>query len=286
MSNTPQVRLTRLDAAIRTDIGPRDRNEDSAVASESFLLVADGVGGAPAGHHAAATVTEAVARMLRTRDQASPMGDKLAVSPIGDVLTMAFQDAHISLAGHVGKNPCHDGLATTLSAAVIDHAHQANRVIAAWVGDSPIWHVRPHSSTPIRRLGGDPTGPEGRLSTWLSNTTHHLPRLASAIVEPGDWIVVASDGVQVISEDQIVALIREYEADCDPAQVASALIEAVVSESSIDNATVAMGRVVHPGERVQSPTAPCAIDREWEDQSEGPAARNRPEWKDLRWWRG
>lgn len=249
MPTTPAPPKALLDAAIRTDIGPRHRNEDAAFASDALLITADGVGGAPAGHRASTAATEAVAKSLRTRNTNAV--------PVGDLLNTAFSDAHAALAHHADEHPTHDGLATTLSVVLIDQHEETTRAIAAWVGDSPIWHLRPGSPDPMRRLGGDPTGPDGRLSSWLSNTTWHAPRLASVTLETGDWLLVASDGIHALTDDQILDLVDQAAGHRDPVRLAADLVAAVGRAGAVDNVTVAAGTVCHRGQAVSTPTAPC-----------------------------
>lgn len=249
MPTSPAQPKALLNAAIRTDIGPRHRNEDAALASDALLITADGVGGAPAGHRASIAATEAAAKILRTCNTNTV--------PVGDLLNTAFSDAHAALVHHADEHPNHDGLATTMSVVVLDQHQESTRAIAAWVGDSPIWHVRPGTPIPMRRLGGDPTGPDGRLSSWLSNTTWHVPRLASVTVEPGDWLLVASDGIHALTDDQILNLVEQAAQHGDPVRLATDLLTAADQAGTTDNVTVAVGTVCHRSQTVSSPTAPC-----------------------------
>jgi protein phosphatase len=240
-----------FDAAHRTALGPRHRNEDSARASCRHLAIADGVGGGPAGDTASQLACGAAMAAL-ARAHRSPAA----------ALHVAFVEAGLALRSHA-QHRCSDvGLATTLSLATLGPTRADGRTHAfiAWSGDSAIWVVRARLGQP-ERIGGDLPSDDGRLRGWVSSGRCTEPSIHQVELEPGDLLILATDGLEVLGSDPCAAIAGETGV-VEPARVASQLVDDASRRGLIDNTTVVAARVVPASSRPSSPTAPLLRSRQ------------------------
>ncbi len=209
------------------------------------MLVADGLGGHAGGATASRTAVEAFgAAFLNTR------------GAISERLEDSLMSANRLVASVAREHPFLGGMGTTLVAAHIT-GHRFLRWLS--VGDSPMWRFangklirlnRDHSMTPLLRQLvqlGDLTPDEA-----ATDVRHH--RLRSVVMggdiplidlqddaielEAGDVLILASDGLETLSEDRIAAIASAH--GTSSRSIAEALLAAVRAESrpNQDNATV------------------------------------------------
>jgi protein phosphatase len=183
--------------------------------------------------------------------------------PPRDELTAALHAANAALDRRVALEPALAGMGTTLVAALLTPA------ALEWisVGDSPLYLCRAgeiallnedHSLAPAL----DQLVREGRISAEAARNDPRRHMLRSALtgeeidlvdrsrrplqLEPGDVVVLASDGIQSLREEEIARLVTAYRDDGADA-VSAALIRAIedLRIRHQDNATV---MVIHnPG---------------------------------------
>lgn len=260
--------MPSFEHAVATTRGARDYQEDTAaywpaaddafvraVGSDvpgsggSFAVLADGMGGHAGGALASRLVCE---RFLST-----------AVLSAGDApvrLIAALHAANDAIASQVADNPLLSGMGSTLVGAAF------GPVGIEWVsvGDSPLYLFRrgdvavlnaDHSLAPeLDRLVA-----AGRLTAEDARKDPRRHMLRSAVtgdeldmvdlsrqplaLEFGDYIVLASDGVETLETDEIARIIQGYASD-GAAAVATAIIRAVeaLREPHQDNATVLVVR--------------------------------------------
>lgn len=171
-------------------------------------------------------------------------------------LVEALDAANQSIAATVEANPMLSGMGSTLVGVTFG----ANGVEWVSVGDSPLMLYRrgeiallneDHSLAPeLDRLAA-----AGRMSEEDARRDPRRHMLRSAVtgdeidlidvsmrplqVEPGDYIILASDGLQTLDPAEIERIVTAYASDGAPA-VANALIRAVeaIKDPHQDNATV------------------------------------------------
>lgn len=122
-------------AGARSDIGPRRTdNQDSGFAGDRVLLIADGVGGAPAGDVASALVVRALAPALAAAGSLQPadLFDQVALS-----------NAQLARAGR--QDPDVRGLATTMTCLALAD----DGALIAHIGDSRAYRWRDGDLTQI-----------------------------------------------------------------------------------------------------------------------------------------
>lgn len=243
--------------ASRASQGKRSYQEDAsavwqgharAPADDGVALVAvlaDGMGGHAGGALASGTVCAAFLEALRARD-----------GTVGERLKFALAEANSAIAHAVIGNPQLSGMGATL----VGVAFAANGAEWVSVGDSPLYLIRrgeiarlneDHSLAPML----DRLVAEGRLTASQAKVDprrHYLRAAVSGedldlidvsrrplMLEAGDIIVVASDGIHTLGDEAIARLVGQYVSDGADV-IAAALIEAVdrAADAMQDNTTV------------------------------------------------
>jgi serine/threonine protein phosphatase PrpC len=179
-------------AAARTHAGlKRRRNEDRFYLGDHLAVVADGMGGQPAGDVASATAVEAVAAFDREVDPAD----------LPAHLSQVVDAASIAMQRRIASDPEVAGMGTTLVA----FAWSAGRFALANIGDSRAYRLR---AGKLLQLTDDhtygrllahassmPNLPE-RISRFLDGRVDgRSPDLAPFEARPGDRLLLCSDGL-------------------------------------------------------------------------------------------
>lgn len=261
--------MIRIECAVAATRGARDYQEDCAafwpdggdpffVQARSgngsqcggYAVLADGMGGHTGGALASRIVCEQFLASVTSQD-----------GPVRACLLEALDAANAALAAKVEHSPLLSGMGSTLVGVAI------NDDGLAWVsvGDSPLYFFRrgevavlneDHSLAPeLDRMVA-----EGKMSVAEARRDSRRHMLRSAVtgeeidlidlpqspvaLEPGDFVVLASDGIGTLEKSEIARIIQGYANDGASA-VAKALIRAVesVREPHQDNATVLVVRV-------------------------------------------
>ena len=231
----------------RSEVGlVRKNNQDSAYASPTMLMVADGMGGAAAGDLASAVAINE----LRQTDA------DLAGKDLLEVAKGAITRANDHIRDLVSLDPSLDGMGTTVCGLLFD----GERLAVANIGDSRAYRLRdgqferitrdhswvqtlvddgriteaealvhPHRSLILKVLNGQPT---------------HTPDLEMADVQAGDRYLICSDGLCGMVTD---AAIGEVIGGDDPEQVVDDLVKIAYAEGGLDNITIILADVVDDG---------------------------------------
>lgn len=195
-----------FDVFVASDPGLRDSREDAYVTHERCVVVCDGMGGHGGGARAADIAAHAIAEELRESDDIE--------SAIG------FACREIEARGAGGTT------------AVVVLFTSSRQVRIAWVGDSRAYHVQQGEAF---RITDDHVGPDGGLSRWLPDEPGS--ESLDVVVEPGDCLVVCTDGVSNELDEDAIALIVDAD---DPAEL---LVEAALDAGASDNCTAVVCRV-------------------------------------------
>lgn len=173
-----------------------DCNEDFAIldAELGIFVVADGVGGKPAGDQASRLAGQSFLAALRGEPASRRLAD--------EVLNAALEQANRELLAAGEGDVRLKGLSSTMTALVLDAA----RAKAVHVGDSRLYR---YAAGTLSRLTTDhnlatelaATGAEGAagLQRWLSRALGFGAQvkadIVEAIIRPGDIFVLATDGL-------------------------------------------------------------------------------------------
>ena len=221
----------------------RSNNEDSGFLGPTCMLVADGVGGGAAGEVASATTAYAVsasALLHAGEDPATVLRDAIAL-------------AQAQVRAGVIADPARSGMATTLTAVCTD----GKTFVLAHLGDSRGFVFRDGELTQVTR---DHTYvqdllEEGRLDQlhaahhpWrnvvmrtVNGSEEGEPDILALYLRPGDRILIASDGLTDLVEDQVIAETLDGRSDDD---AVGALVAAALGRGGRDNITCVLATVV------------------------------------------
>jgi len=233
------MRLT-LRSVTATDVGPaRPNNEDAAFAGRRLVVIADGVGGLPAGEMASETVIETLAPLeeQETPDPAAALEEAVARA-----------NARIAADGH--------GAGTTVTAGLLHGAHLG----LLHVGDSRGYLLAAGAADIVRLTRDDTfvqllvdrgalTAEEARGHPRRSVITQAVQgepyHAATALLplEPGDRLLLCSDGLSDYVDDATIGRVVRETADLDAC--AGELVALALAKGTVDNVTVVVADVVH-----------------------------------------
>jgi PPM family protein phosphatase len=248
----------RLYAGGGTDLGlQRQRNEDcfAVVPELGLLVVADGVGGRPAGDVAAKIAVDTVREDLATSALETTWTDDGPAAPadMGRRLMDAIALANARIREQAQHHAHLERMATTIVVAVVAEG----RLWVAHVGDSRAYLFR---AGRITRLTTDHSiaedeGERARhtqealaridpriLTRGLGISKEVRADVRSEELQPGDVVLVATDGLtSVVTDGEIMDVLDEHR-DIDVA--VPSLIDMANARGGPDNITVAIARWV------------------------------------------
>lgn len=224
-SSTGMIRSGNEDAfaVLQTSIGRQDELEDFVL-----VLVADGMGGNEAGEVAAAITVKSLFESLGDQPPFRRIGDELDIAPpnicrrqYGQRMTEALKEANrkVYLASRQGIG--RRGMGCTAEAIFSDGRH----LVVGHVGDSRTYHLSrgkltqiTRDQTYINRLleRGEITPAEAEIHPRRAELQQAIggwsdvdPQVLDVPLEPGDWILVCSDGLSNQIRPAIIQAILE-----------------------------------------------------------------------------
>lgn len=219
----------------KTDIGRvRAHNEDSFMVAPPLYVVCDGMGGHAAGEVASEIAVNTIADLAPKYADAEALGQ-------------AVEAANHAIIRGARKGLGREGMGTTCTAAILDH----ERLIVAQVGDSRAYLLhkgqlqqitRDHSLMADMIESGQITPAEAKthpnrsiITRALGSSPHTQADLYEINVEPGDRLLLCSDGLSGMLEDHELALtLGRVE---DPQSCAEQLIDEANAAGGVDNIT-------------------------------------------------
>ena len=243
----------RLRVGAATDTGRvRDLNEDVYVsrADQGLFVVCDGMGGAPAGEVASQVAAEAIVEQLNrpANGDGRSKNDSLGFLPQTARLADAVRRSNAIVYRQAQREATQAEMGTTVVGAWI----QDQIVSVAHVGDSRayLWHdnrleplTRDHSLAEAEVRAGLLEREESLNSQHQNVLVRAIGRepdvevdLAEITVQPGDYLLLCSDGLtRMVSELTLARTIDELR---DPQSICDALIHAANRNGGADNITV------------------------------------------------
>ncbi len=220
----------------RTDIGSiREQNEDSLAVVPPLYLICDGMGG-----HAAGEVASEIA--VNVISQRAPS------EPDAQALGQAVEEANLAIIQAAKEGTGREGMGSTCTAAILED----ERLVIAQVGDSRAYLLHQdtlqqitHDHSLVADLveAGQLTLEEARvhpersiITRALGSDPHMQPDLYEINVEAGDRLLLCSDGLTtMLDDDRIKDILFKTE---DPQLAAAQLVNAAIAEGGHDNITV------------------------------------------------
>jgi protein phosphatase len=251
MAATSQPPTSSPTVASATDRGrARVRNEDAHTVDGALglLVVADGMGGHPAGDVASATAAEEVTRAL---------GDPASREPLGARMREAVLRADARVRAAAAVDPARHGMGTTVTALIAPPG--GARVVIGHVGDSRAYVF---AQGRVRQLTRDHTWIEeqiaaGKLTRQQAHGHrwgHVLTQAAGAgdVITPdvleldassGEVYLLCTDGLTNMLTDLAIERTLEDTLPLGLEAAAWALVDGANDRGGIDNITVALLRV-------------------------------------------
>ncbi|MGR3661841.1 MAG: PP2C family protein-serine/threonine phosphatase [Paracoccaceae bacterium] len=279
MLPSPEI---RYDVASAISQGRRDYQEDAIIAdfplgSElGFVVLSDGMGGHSAGDVASKIVLTEVFSELKIQSG----NEKYFAENISEILVEATLAANECVSGHVGQHPATEGMGATLIAPVFIK----NRLYWVSVGDSPLFLFRDgklrqlnqdHSMAPQIDLmveSGLLGAEEGKshpdrnclTSVIIGNDIAHIdcPK-EPMILRDGDILIVASDGLQFLSDEEIADILLEN-SNCNSNEIAGVFLRSLsdLDDPEQDNISFSVVKVHNHDLRGTSVQKPAEIVQE------------------------
>lgn len=225
----------------RSEVGyVREHNEDSMLVAPPLFVVCDGMGGHEAGEVASEIAINTISRLAPEKLDADGLG-------------RAVEEANLAIIEAADKGIGRQGMGTTCTAAMLE----GDRLAIAQVGDSRAYLLhngslqqltRDHSVVADLIESGEITPAEARTHQWRSFITRALglepytqPDLYEIDVEPGDRLMLCSDGLYSMVSDKEIERIMSQASNT---QVATdMLIESALEGGGSDNVTVIVADV-------------------------------------------
>jgi protein phosphatase len=239
-----------MKAAAATDRGRvRPANEDAVFvnAEAGILIVADGMGG-----HAAGEVASELAVRTISAELMQALGAGATEAQVPDVLRQAIDQANAAIRERAAEDCSMRGMGTTLALALARGA----RLWLAHAGDSRVYLVRQgrirlltedHSLVSQMVKAGQITAVEARkhhLRNVITRSLGFEPDSQAAMQalewEPGDYLVLCSDGLTAFMEDHEIEAAITGAGDDLPA-VCRDLIARANERGGTDNISVVIG---------------------------------------------
>ncbi len=225
-----------------SDIGRRKKNDDSGYAGPHFVMVADGMGGAPHGDLASSVAVQTMQRL-----------DTDAPDDMLEALAGAVHRANDRLAELIEEDAATEGMGTTVTAALFD----GTRIGVVHLGDSRGYLWRDGE---LLRISQDHSWvqsliDEGRISEEEAAVHSHRSLLLKVLdgrhdndpdltlydVQAGDRILLCSDGLSgFVDHERLERVLSIGSAEA----VANELVQLALESNSNDNITVVVADVV------------------------------------------
>lgn len=273
----------RVSGAARADIGARSRQEDAfgfwpphaeatpGTGQNLLAVVTDGMGGHAGGNVAATVACETFVETFSNRGTG---GERSAE----ERLAAALEASNAAIGTRAKGDPKLARMGCTLVAAWF--CDDGVRWVS--VGDSLLLLVRGGT---VRRLNADHSlgavldqrARRGEISESEAARSPLRNALRAALtgkpielvdmrgaayaLQDGDWLILASDGIATLTQEEIAHLVGK-ERDATPDALAERLIAAIVEkdEPAQDNATVLVVKIAHDAECRDTAPAPAPAD--------------------------
>jgi protein phosphatase len=233
-----------LRAVAASDVGlVRGNNEDAVHVGQRLLVVADGMGGLPAGEVASDILVRTLAELDAPTEPADPLQD----------LCDAVARANVRIERAVAEDAAErTGMGTTVTAVLLS----GDRLALLNVGDSRCYRSRDGQLTQLTRDDtyvqvlvdqGVLSAADARRHPQRALVTQAVQggdvRPAGRVVtpQPGDRLLLCSDGLSdYVADDVIAATLRGYP---DRETCAAELIKRTLEAGAPDNVTVIVADV-------------------------------------------
>lgn len=250
----------KIATALLSDMGRVRTNNEDSIAEEQelgLLLLADGMGGYNAGEVASGLATTTILNTVKAELKSLKIDDidpDTGYSHAALLLRRAIETAHETIFQVAQTQPQCAGMGTTV-VAVLPHSDVLS---IAYVGDSRLYRFREGRLEQVTRdhslleeliaRGHYSREEAGKLvrknivTRALGVETSVQVDLIEDTLEPGDILLLCSDGLNDMVSDEIIGLTIAKHAD-NVERMAQALVALALENGGKDNVSVVIARV-------------------------------------------
>lgn len=250
-----------LNASARSHVGRRTNNEDAFLVDlrHRLFVVADGMGGYEGGEVASRLTVDTIGSFFaRNEDDADltwPWGIDPAVGFVENLVSVAVRLANLEV---MRKRQGH---LAAMGSTVVVAATDGKRLVVAHVGDSRVYRLRDghleqltddHSlarELTARGFVEHPTGMSHIITRAIGQADTVQPDVCAEAMQPGDTILLCSDGLTDPLED---AALLDWMAHEDLDAACAGLVQAAYDAGGSDNITALLVRA-EPENGVRTP---------------------------------
>lgn len=200
---------------------------DESVSSCTLLVLADGVGGGPAGQIASKIAVESFSRSFLSKF--------LGTSPNSpsEMMSEALQESNSEVVKKSAEQPEYRGMATTLTAAFV----VGTNCYVVHVGDSRCYLIRHYT---VEQLTRDQS--IGRALQQALGTDIKLPPFGAKVdLQSGDYVIICSDGLwNLVNDANMLKMVRKNRG---AASICERLVREANERGGTDNISIAMVRI-------------------------------------------
>lgn len=249
----PELDFGRCRHAAMSDVGRRQKNQDRWFADDQrqVYLVADGMGGRPAGEQVAeAVVSELPSRLERAIGRESDLHRPATMMVVmAEVSRLSYEIWKATL-----DQPALAGMGATLVLAIV----RGRRALVVHLGDSRAYHLRGFHCAQVTRdhnllqelLDAGRLSPDDarghiaatQLTRYAGMNNIALPDAQIVDLQVGDRLLLCTDGLHGAVEHARLAEVAIVSSDRDAA--CQSLVREAKIAGSMDNITVVMVEVV------------------------------------------
>ncbi len=223
----------------------RGTNQDRYLvdAQRRMFLVADGMGGMRSGERAAQMAID-----LLSMHPALFSCEGLDRDTICELLSQAFRDVNLEIVSAAERDPYLHGMGTTAVLTML----QGDRLYIASIGDSRAYLLRDgdlhqytidHNMAQTLVTMGAISREAARTHRWRHMLWKHLgsadlqngPDVVAIRLQPGDRVVLTTDGVTEVLENR--DLVNVLDSHASPSAAAEALVRAAIACGTRDDVT-------------------------------------------------
>jgi protein phosphatase len=239
-----------------TSLPERFRRQIHSGARAVVLLVADGVGGAPAGERASSITLDAIMQYVTHSMRCFYALDQQAAPDLIRELAGSVRQSHEAVLAEAAAAPEHAGMATTLTMAHVLWP----RAYIVHIGDSRCYRLRGAQLELVTRdqtlsqalvETGEMSEEQAQRSPFASVLTQAVggpqdiePAISQIDLEPGDTLMLCTDGLtKHVARAEMATLLGGA---ASAAEAARALIDAALAGGGTDNVTAVVARLTRP----------------------------------------
>jgi len=244
------VRRRRMNEVLLTNLAPGNLVITDDVAYS--LVVADGMGGPGFGEFASGLVIQRMSELVRQASSWIMKYTDLEAQQIRERVEAYVHELQATLHECIQANPALAGMGTTWTSAHLFPPH----ALIVHMGDSRAYHLHAGTLNQITRddtlaqacidSGLDPDSVKKFRHLLLNNLGDHphdvIAHIHELEIEPGDQILLCTDGLTGMVSDEDIAKILEQAAD--PQDACDQLVRAALAAGGRDNVTAIVAAVL------------------------------------------